>query len=442
MFLRSGADIFKNGLAAPFWNSISGSLSEAPIEAPKTDPLSAPTQHSAAGLRAYAQLTNLGVSRGIAQKLVGKLVKTHGNACVEIVERFVEQKWTAIDLKCLSQDSSRRGWYIAPIALLDIEKIMIDHGLPAKEVRDILIDRPSITIADPRKVQLAITTFLEVGFDASTIMRFIISKPRILTLPPEKIRAWSIGIVEQGLHAESSLRLLFRESKKWQRLPRLSPHLTPTIAPPVLKPAIAASPSRAEPIRQTNCEETDETGNRIVYRSESSTPAQHQRGWKKEIQKLLRVTDEKWFTEHWREFEEESAWMWDRSGPTPAILDHFALWLNIKEFHVADTPALQFIAKLLKNQELHPVLRLSASALQHRLAAIRRYTARDFVEETELLLLRWERVAPEELRYRLHTIEANGKDPTCAPYLIMLVEPSREEFLARLERTIAIERRA
>lgn len=166
------------------------------------------------------------------------------------------------------------------------------------------------------------------------------------------------------------------------------------------------------------------------------------RGWKTEIKKILRITDDKWFTEHWPEFEEKSAWMWDRSGPAPAILDHFALWLNVREFHAMDSPALQFIAKLLKSPELHSVLQLSPPALQHRLAAIRRYVGRDFTDETELLLLKWERVTPDELRYRVHTIESHGKEANRAPYLIMLVEPSREEFLARLERTLAIERRA
>jgi len=402
-------------------------------------------------------LTRMGVSATSVRSVTIKIFNEHGEKSEAVVNGFIAHNWSGYDLTCLVRESAHSGWRKDPQVLFEIEAAMISCGLPPKDIRDFLIERPCVSESDPLTVRRAIAAFLEVGHGANEIMQFVKNRPRILFASPDWIRQWHSVNVAQNRHASAHLHALLKAPRERPPSPEpkpLSPQDRPplirkplpaallktsAVQPRILRPAQAPKPPPAIPVRVRTSPvriERDDLADDEGSRDDGPVPATHERNWKKEIQTVLKLTDDQWYAEHWAEFEKNSAWMWDRTGPAPAILDHFAFWLSMSEIQHKDSPAMQFMAKLLKTTTYHHLLRLSPTALQHRLAAIRAIVDRNFLVDTELLLLRWERVSPTELRYRVHEIEARGKVANRAPYLIMLVEPTREEFLARLNRYV------
>jgi hypothetical protein len=117
-----------------------------------------------------------------------------------------------------------------------------------------------------------------------------------------------------------------------------------------------------------------------------------------------------------------------------------ARWLPIHvqaaPYHLAakGTPSdrLRFWVKVLTNKKIRKILLVSPQTLEIRLYVLRRI-GRNFLKEPQWLLLPWETLSERELRYRVNEIEARGKNAHLKPYIKMLLNPDREQFVKRLD---------
>lgn len=411
-----------------------------------------------------------------ARAVAVRLLNAFEDSAERMLERFLERGWSARDVATLARNERNVGWRSDPAVLFDSEDLLVELGFPRDDAREIVIECDLLAVAEPERIRQAVSTFKELGYDLHDIIRFASMKPRSLTIDPATIREWHETMRSQGKHPGLCLGMLLRDPATWRKRthkgktdvttdPTPDPEPAPPTARKPTKPP-APLPARVVTIKPPPSpkqleDEYDDDDEPAAGRSDDDedVDTHHVRDWQSTIEQILGIVVADWTERKWRTYRRRHSWMWARSGPAPAALHHLAHWVGLpgrvrdakivvesrwpREEDEADGEAddkrprqlspVEFFGRILTDAQFHPVLKLPVTALQHRLGAIRRIADADFLVEPELLLFRWERFSPVELRTRVYEIERRGKRANRPPFLIMLVEPTREDFLARLE---------
>jgi predicted DCC family thiol-disulfide oxidoreductase YuxK len=142
----------------------------------------------------------------------------------------------------------------------------------------------------------------------------------------------------------------------------------------------------------------------------------------------------------WKNYLEQNSWLNDKTSKEYQVCLILARWLPIHvqaaPYHLAakGTPSdrLRFWVKVLTDKKIRKILLVASQTLEIRLYVLRR-VGRNFLKEPYWLLLPWETLSERELRYRINEIEARGKNAHLKPYIKMLLNPDRAQFVKRLD---------
>lgn len=154
------------------------------------------------------------------------------------------------------------------------------------------------------------------------------------------------------------------------------------------------------------------------------------------IDSSAREDDEK----AWENYLEQNGWLKDKTSNQYRVCLTLARWMPIHvqaaPYHLeakgAPSDKLRFWVKILTSKKLKNLLSVAPETVEIRLFVLRRI-GRNFLKEPKWLLLPWETLSESELRYRVNEIEARGKNAHLKPYIKMLLNPDREQFVKRLD---------
>ncbi len=197
---------------------------------------------------------------------------------------------------------------------------------------------------------------------------------------------------------------------------------------PAPNPDIAPKPAPKKELKnRAHIEETE---------PENASPALDMSRIQALIDSSAKEDDEK----AWENYLEQNGWLKDKTSNQYRVCLTLARWMPIHvqaaPYHLeakgAPSDKLRFWVKILTSKKLKNLLSVAPETVEIRLFVLRRI-GRNFLKEPKWLLLPWETLSESELRYRVNEIEARGKNAHLKPYIKMLLNPDREQFVKRLD---------
>ncbi|MFZ2804266.1 MAG: hypothetical protein WA001_03510 [Patescibacteria group bacterium] len=400
------------------------------------------------------RLERLGVQGADLIWMTSRFERAFAARAESVLQAFEGSGWSGSDILALTKNHNHRGWRKDPELLLEAERALVIAGFEATTARDLVITIDRFTRPHTERIPLAADAFRELGH-ANDLEMIARKNPKAFFETPEKIRIWHAAMKITGCDPLAFLGSLTRYMPSVKPKKAVAPkplpatETKPEVGDPILfdEPVIVETatavvpcepvpPPVVAPPLPTVAPEIPVMRNPRPVRAaqEDAEEDSHITNWRLALRELLGHTqdedDEPSFD--WKAFEKTNGWIWDPAGPGPAALNVLARWLNITNIGHQHNDSTLLLKRIVTDKTLRWLLKLPPEVLHHRLAAMSAILCQDFRKKPELLLLAWEKFPPRELRYRVNEINDRGKKAHLKPYIQMLLEPTREKFLGRL----------
>jgi hypothetical protein len=418
-------------------------------------------------------LTEISTEEWLADRLAAKILRCFPDNPLGTLRAFASKGWSPSDIfHWLMHNLSFRKvdphWTDAFYHIFYIEDMMIEAGLNRSTAHSLALTQAWLFWIPPVRLETAITTLLDMGYDQDVIKSIANQMPHLFHLPKEQLidECKRASRARKGLLWNSKLELAEimtvptdqQTTTPWAKTIQQIKIVIQTEKPQIakqrqIKPAVIpkAYDLRPRPLKTFKPEskqlvDTEATNddkaciNEVSPVSEESVEDTAPALDLKRFQALIESTLSDSETAVWSDYLEQNPWLKDKNSAEHQACLTLLRWAPIPiqaiPYHLAAKgdpgKIVRFWQQILTVPKAKAVLLIAPQTLEIRMYALRR-VGRNFLKEPEWLLLEWEALNEVELRYRINEIEARGKRADLKPYVKMLLSPDRTQFLKRLD---------
>jgi len=368
----------------------------------------------------FDELIRHGASKSQARSIAVAFWNTFGAHALDQISAFHLNGWSISELIRLIRNRSV-VWRQRPQALFDAERRLERAGLPTDAAHICVMRFEQAVLFDEDAVRNALETYRSIGVTEETIRVFAERRQHALIASPDVIHAWSRRYPVQNQRIEKITQLCLSP------LPSLNAFLESVSEIPVAVPERTEAPSVAAQATVTEPDEEEPWDDPM-------------RLWRQYLLHVIRVSS--LVPAEALPAESSLQWIWNGSTNAMRVLEEITRWVMFpkKRDATSNSPVVRFLAKLCIEEELNAFLRLDTDVAHFRIATLRRFILpcercpkKDFLQTPHLLLLPWETLKREEIRYRANRLTDLPKMP-CHQQTVPLFFIPRIDFDASVQR--------
>ncbi|GEM_PF-5788354 len=366
-----------------------------------------------------------------AVRISGCFIEVFGDRAEVTLKLFLKAGWTYQDIVTLISRHRNNAWKTDPQRLFSaVERLAAAAGIEPARARELVIERGALSAGDPECLQLGLQTLLNLGFTPTDVAQIIQLKVHVLFQSTEHLRHWHAQMRALKLTplaylsaavSPPALKLLER-----RHATQPAPHSTVPLTIPT-----PVSPAQPVLVKRKYSPRQQPTYNTEPLECEATQEAVESVLWQAELDKIQHALSSHCSASEWNSLLMQRAWI--RDGEDDVV----AAWKLIRDLNsrAEKTGNAGLFLSILRNPDLHPILRLSSHAIRRRIYFLQRL-GREFTDRPGLLLISFENLSEDELRFRLNALAAGEKKSGVTVDFATFVLQPREDFLAALAKHV------